>query len=100
MQTHRAVTPQLRDRLFTPEEQCNFEFFEAWTLREAVFKLTGEGWLMDMRLSLENGKIVTPWPDVRCRIYDSIPGCTAAVACRENDLPEQIQFVSLDAFSA
>lgn len=100
MQTHRTVTPQLRDRLFTPEEQRDFEFFEAWTLREAVFKLTGEGWLMDMRLSLENGKIVTPWPDVRCRIYDSIPGCTAAVACRENDLPEQIQFVSLDAFSA
>lgn len=100
IQTHRAVTPQLRDRLFTPEEQHDFEFFEGWTLREALFKLTGEGWLMNMRLARENGNIVTPWPDVHCRTYDCIPGCTAAVACRESALPESVQLIPLDLFFA
>lgn len=98
IETHRAVSPKLRDRLFTPEEQRDFAFFEAWTLREAVFKLTNEGWLMSMRLARVGGEVVTPFPGVRCRSYTGIPGCTAAVACREGTFPEKIEIVPTEAF--
>ena len=98
IETHRPITAKLRDRLFTPEEQEAFTFFEGWTLREAVFKLTGEGGLMTMPLKRTETEILTPFPGVRCRSYDCVPGCTAAVACREGDFPEEIEIVPADAF--
>ena len=100
IETRRDVTDALRDRLFTPEEQRGFDFFDGWTLREAVYKLTGEGGLMTMRLARTAAGIVTPFPDVRCRNYDDIPGCAAAVACRAGDFAEKIELVPLAAFFA
>ena len=98
IETCRPVTAKLRDRLFTPEEQGEFTFFEGWTLREAVFKLTGEGGLMTMPLKRAGSEILTPFPGVRCRSYDGIPGCAAAVVCREGDFPAEIEIVPADAF--
>jgi len=100
IETHRDVPPRLRDRLFTPEQLQSFDFFEAWTLREAVFKLTGEGGLMTMPLTKVGRQIVTPFPDVRCRSYDAVPGCTVSVACREGCFPDGIEFVDTALFSS
>ena len=98
IETRREVPERLRNRLFTVQEQREFDFFEGWTLREAVFKLTGAGGLMTMRLTRNDGGIVTPFPGVRCRSYNDIPGCAAAVACREGNLPGKIELVPADVF--
>ena len=98
IETRRRIDDRLRDRLFTPEEQREFDFFDGWTLREAIFKLTGAGGLMTMRLARTASGISTPFPDVRCRSYDDIPGCAVAVACREDSFPDKIEIVAPTLF--
>ena len=98
VETLREMRERLRNRLFTPQEQRDFSIFEAWTLREAVWKLTGQGSLMDMRLSRADGEIVTPFPGVRCRSYTVIPNCAAAAASRRGVFPERIEVVGVDVF--
>ena len=93
IETRRSIDIRLRDRLFTPQEQREFDFFDGWTLREAVFKLTGDGGLMTMRLVRTADGIRTPFPGVRCWNYDGVPGCAAAVACRAGDFPARIKIV-------
>ena len=34
-----------------------------------------------------------PEPDVRCRVYDEIPGCAAAVCSKAEQPPERLRFV-------
>lgn len=98
LETRRSIPDALRDRLFTAQEQRDFDFFEGWTLREAVFKLTGRGGLMSMRLARTADGISTPFPDVRCHSYTDVPGCAAAAACREGDFPDGIEIVPTDVF--
>ena len=98
IETRRSIDNRLRDRLFTPEEQREFDFFDGWTLREAVFKLTGAGGLMTMRLARTDSGIVTPFPGVRCLNYSDVPGCAAAVACREGDFPGKIEIAAPELF--
>jgi len=98
IETPRRLREGLRDRLFTPEEQRDFSFLEGWTLREAVYKLTGQGSLRTMRLAREGGEIVTPFPGVRCRVYADVPGCVASAACRRGQFPAHIEIVPADAF--
>jgi hypothetical protein len=100
IETRRAVSDRLRDRLFTPQEQRDFEFFEGWTLREAVFKLTGASGLLRMPLAREGDVIVTPFPDVFCRCYDDVPGCAVSLASREADFPSAVALVPPEALWA
>ena len=93
VETRRTVPDRLRDRLFTTQEQRDFDFFEGWTLREAVYKLTGEGSLMHLRIMRSPLGVLTPFPGVRCRSYDDIPGCAAALATRDAELPARIELV-------
>lgn len=94
----RPVKSALRDRLFTPEEQAQFDFFEAWTLREAVFKLKNGQWLRNMRLSKCGGEILTPYPDVHCRVYRDIAGSVVSAACEAGEFPLKIEIVPASTF--
>ena len=94
----RGVRPGLRERVMSPAERGEFELFELWTLREAVFKLTGRGALMSMELRREGGEIVTPFDGVRCRSYADLPGCAAAAAAFEGDFPAKIEIVPPERF--
>ncbi len=94
----RPVRAGLRERIMSPEEREEFELFELWTLREAVFKLTGRGALMSMELRREHGEIVTPFAGVRCRSYGDLPGCAAAAAAFEGDFPGKIEIVPAERF--
>ena len=94
----RPIPDALPNRLFTAEEQTQFDFFEAWTLREAVFKLKNEDWLMDMRLSKQDGEIVTPYPNVRCCSFFDLPDSTISVACENGSFPSKIEIISPTAF--
>ena len=93
----REVYAGVPERVMTPRERDEFEFFELWTLREAVFKLTGRGWLMSMELRRERGKVVTPYEGVLCRCYE-LPGCAAAAASYAGDFPEVIENVPPELF--
>ncbi len=87
------------ERLFSPGMLSDFGYFGGWTLREAVFKLRGEGSLRSMDLRLENGAVVSPYEGVRCRLY-SLDGCVAAAAAWEGDFPKKPEIVESSKFWA
>ena len=85
------------ERLFSPGMLSDFGYFGGWTLREAVFKLRGEGKLRSMDIRLENGSVVTPYEGIRCRLY-TLDGCAAAAAAWEGEFPEKIEMVENTKF--
>ena len=93
----REVRAGMVERVTTPRERAEFEFFELWTLREAVFKLTGRDSIMSMELRREGGAVVTPYDGVLCRSYE-LPGCAAAAASYAGIFPEKIENVPPELF--
>jgi phosphopantetheinyl transferase len=90
IETIREISPHLRDRVCSPEE--NLDFFKLWTLKESFIKLRGK---MDrpyrqMKFVLRDGAIIPPDPAVRAAVYDTVPGCAAAVCACCRDLPNEI----------
>lgn len=88
--------PPLLLRTATEEELATLGFFGLWTLRESVYKLTGQGSLRSMRFGVRDGEVVAPQDGVRCRLYEDVPGCAVAAACREGQLPARVIMVDAD----
>ncbi len=84
-------------RLFSPEMLDAFGYFGAWTLREAVFKLRGEGSLRSMDIRLEGDEIVTPFEGVKCRLY-KLHDCVLAAASADDEFPEEPERVESERF--
>lgn len=80
-------------RILTEVPCGDLELFELWTLRESYYKLTGRGSLRSIPFSRENGILIPPEPGVRCRVYDEVPGCAAAVCSWVEEPPVRLQFV-------
>ena len=87
VERRREIPDVVRRRLFEVEHG-DLELFELWTLRESWYKLTGHGDLRDIPFTRRGGIIVPPNPSALCRVYDTIPGCAAAV-CTLRDLPPE-----------
>lgn len=85
------------ERLFSPEMLADFGYFGGWTLREAVFKLQGEGELRCMDIRLLDGEIVSPYAGVKCRRYD-MDGCAIAVAAWDGNFPDEVELVEAERF--
>ena len=85
----RAIPDVVRSRLLAGEHG-DLELFELWTLRESWFKLTGSGDLRDIPFTRRGGIIVPPNPSALCRVYDTIPGCAAAVSTLRDLPPERL----------
>ena len=83
----RPVRPSFETRLFSLPHG-DLDVFELWTLRESWFKLTGEGSLLSIPFSRENGVITGPSPELKCRVYDEIPASCAAV-CSLSETPSK-----------
>lgn len=94
VERRREIPEVVRRRLFEVPAG-DLELFELWTLRESWFKLTGEGDLRDIPFSRCGGVLVPPNPSALCRVYDTIPGCAAAV-CTLHDLPPA-ELIRVDA---
>ena len=94
----RPVREELRERIFSEAMRGQFDFFEAWTLREAVFKLTGQGSLLSMKLEKKDGAVVTPFEGVLCRSYYAIPGHVVSAAAYAGDFPERIENIPPEKF--
>ncbi len=94
VERRREVREGLAGRVMSPAERREFELFELWTLREAVFKLTGRGALMSMELRRVGGEPAAPFEGVHCRSYAQIPGCAAAAASYTGNFPKEIENVS------
>ena len=78
-------------KLMSERERENFVLHELWCLREAVYKLTGQGSLRTMPMRRESGEIVSPFEGVRCRLYKGLNGCEcAAAAYAPEALPEEL----------
>lgn len=85
------------ERLFSPEMLADFGYFGGWTLREAVFKLRGEGKLRSMDIRFLEGEIATPYDGVKCRRYD-MDGCAIAVAAWDGNFPDEVELVEAERF--
>ena len=94
----RPLREELEKRIFSEKIRGQFDFFEAWTLREAVFKLTGQGSLLSMELEKKGGAVVTPFEGVRCRSYYPVPGFVVSAAARTGDFPEHIENIPPEKF--
>lgn len=94
----RALRRSLSERIFSEKMRSQFSFFEAWTLREAVFKLTGQGSLLSMELEKKDGAVVTPFEGVLCRSYYAVPGHVVSVAAYSGDFPEHIENIPPEKF--
>ena len=81
---------RLAERLMSEKEREDFDFYELWSLRESLYKLTGEGSLRDMRGARRAGLLVAPQAGAFCRVYADIPGCAAAAASYAEPLPERL----------
>ena len=90
-------TKKAFERLFSPRMLSDFGYFGGWTLREAVFKLRGEGKLREMDFRLEGGEIVAPFEGIHCRGYE-YEGCAIAAASWKNCFPEIIEKVEPEIF--
>ena len=75
----------------------DLDLFELWTLRESWFKLTGEGNLLSIPFSRENGVIAGPSPALRCRLYDEIPDCCASVCSLTETPSEKLLYIPPEA---
>lgn len=87
---HRRMRPETVCRLASARELEDFSFYQLWCLRESFFKLTGTGNLRDMSFYRENGRIISPRPDVFCRLYDEIPESSAAVCAYNDRFPDKL----------
>lgn len=85
VERRREIPDVVRRRLFEVEHG-DLELFELWTLRESWYKLTGHGDLRDIPFMRRGGVLIPPNPSALCRLYDTIPGCAAAV-CTLRGLP-------------
>ena len=86
----REIKPEMLEKLTTAAERENLTFHEIWSLREAFFKLKGEGDLRTLRFYRKNGKIDSPDPAVHCRLYPDIEKSTLAVCSYADTFPDKI----------
>jgi len=84
-------------RVCLPEELETLDFMALWTLKESYVKCIG-----DNRVSMRSivfrgtrGHILPPDAALYCRVYDTVPGCTAAICSYEANLPGSIYFLSI-----
>ena len=86
----RAVSRRVIEKLTTAEEREFLSFLEIWTLRESLFKLTGEGNLRTMRFYRRLGKIVAPVEGAKCRIYKDVEGAVISVSTFDGSFPNKL----------
>lgn len=98
IQTHRPVSDRLREQTTGERERELFDFFDLWCLKESYIKLKGRytGLLRETVFDLQDGRIVAPEAGISCRLYRSIPGCTAAV-CYYGEGDVELVYVERDA---
>ena len=53
----RELASGTAQKLMTPEEAQQFDFFRLWTLRESAFKLTGRGGVRSPHFFLRDGAV-------------------------------------------
>lgn len=93
----REMPVQVAARLFSQSERRDFSFFEAWTLRESVYKLTGRGSLRTMRFEKRGEEVITPFHGVKCRTYFTADGFCVSCAAYRGEFPSQIAEIPLSA---
>ncbi|MDR0951422.1 MAG: hypothetical protein LBM18_00650 [Oscillospiraceae bacterium] len=87
---HRPIRPETVASLTEPEDLHRFTFHQLWALREAYFKLTGEGDLRTARFYIDHGRIKSPNPEVFCRLYPDIKDSSTAICSFADNFPKRL----------
>ena len=97
IETLRPVRPGVPQRVCAAEELKHFNFFELWVLKESFLKVSGET-RVDPRtvtFAREDGRIVTPDRRIRALLFETIPGCAAAVCSFDEEAPDIAEMADL-----
>jgi phosphopantetheinyl transferase len=96
IETVRPRRAGLAVRVCAPEELALFDFFDLWVLKESYIKLYGGtlGDIFSLRFSRAGGKILPPDGAAVCALYDSVPGCRAAISLSGGKPPERLTIYS------
>ncbi len=95
--TETARVSRGSERLFSAEMLDDFGYLGGWCLREAVYKLRGEGELRKMDIRRREGRIVTPYEGISCRLYE-LADCIVAAAAWDDDFPDFPEIVPSERF--
>ncbi len=97
VETIRPVRAGVAERICTADELSAFDFFELWVLKESFLKLKGDPSVPVRQLlfSRNGNAIMAPDGTSVARLFDAIPGCTAAVCAADGIVPEIIEMVEL-----
>ncbi len=97
LQDRREITEQSKRAIMNDQEMLTFDFFELWSMREAVYKLNGAGQLREiLRFTKEGERILGPDRDIWYQVIRDVEGCSGAVCQeREFELPAVI-FVDIE----
>ena len=102
IETVREIRPRLNERVRTSAEAECFDFFESWVLKESYIKLRG-GLVVPLRDMVFTGSrdnIACFDRAVSARLYDTVPGCRAAVCAGTQALPVRAEYVPADFLSS
>lgn len=96
VETVRPLRSGVAERICSPEELAEFDFFEIWTLRESYYKLFGGQGVNfgDIRFKRCAEGVLAPGEGVFARLFDPAAGCRAAV-CSLGPIPERAEIVQI-----
>ena len=97
IQLHKSLKPN--SRLFSEGMLAEFGYYDAWTLRESAYKLSGEGSLRDMEFVRTDDRIICPLNSINCRLYHIRDGISIAAASFGNNFPDDIIILTENAIS-
>ncbi|MBR5261130.1 MAG: hypothetical protein IKV47_03045 [Oscillospiraceae bacterium] len=97
IQLHKSFKPN--SRLFSETMLAEFGYYDAWTLRESAYKLSGEGSLRDMEFVRTDDRIICPLNSINCRLYHIRDGISIAAASFGNNFPDDIIILTENTIS-
>ncbi len=90
VQTRRPLRPGMERYVCGDGELEDFDFFQLWCMKESWIKLHGGPDRPLREVCFRRGQegILTPDPEIHALLWDTVPGCAAAICWRGEARPE------------
>lgn len=87
----RELRPGTVEKLLSPEEAAEFDFFRIWTLRESCYKLTGVGGMRTPRFHRADGRVLCGDESLHFTLLE-LRGCPVSLCTPQ---PVELQCVEI-----
>ena len=97
LETRRPISDKSKRMIMNDQEFLDFDFFELWCLREAVYKLNGAGNLREvLRFRMDGDRIVGPDESIYYCIIEGVEGCAGAVCMAQPFEISSVNWVEIE----